>query len=208
VTWAMTHSGLSATVDHNGAADVNSSRTHWDGIDDASLACAAAQGDQRAFAVLVSRHQSGVEHLVSRFCQDPTGIEDLAQEVFVKAFLNLGGLRNGSMFRGWLHRIAANTCIDWLRRRKAEAGVVAGLEDSLPDERETARIEARDARRRLESAMSVLGPKDRLLVVLLGLEGKSVEEVAELTGLSRVNVKVRAFRARRKLKAFLEKEHG
>lgn len=177
-----------------------------EGIDDGALAAAAAKGDQRAFAALVSRHQTGVMHLVSRFCSDPDGIEDLAQEVFVKAYLNLGTLRNGAVFRGWLHRIAANTCIDWLRRRKGDADMVAGLEDSLPDERDQAAFEARDARRRLEAAMSVLGPRDRLLMVLLGLEGKSVEEVADMTGMTRVNVKVRAFRARRKLRAYLEKE--
>jgi RNA polymerase sigma-70 factor (ECF subfamily) len=182
--------------------------TKLDGIDDGALAAAAARGDQRAFAVLVSRHQAGVLHLVSRFCDDPNGMEDLVQEVFVKAYLNLGTLRNGAVFRGWLHRIAANTCIDWLRRRKADADVVGGLEASLPDERGAALLEAREARRRLEAAMSVLGPKDRLLLVLLGLEGKSVEEVAGMTGMTRVNVKVRAFRARRKLKAYLEKEHG
>ncbi|WP_052278996.1 RNA polymerase sigma factor [Solidesulfovibrio magneticus] len=183
-------------------------RPRLEGIDDAALARAAFEGDQQAFAALVVRHGPGVAHLASRFCRDPAGVEDLAQEVFVKAYLNLGGLRDWGMFRGWLHRIAANTCIDWLRRRKIEDGLVGGLEDTLPDEGEAARREAREARRRLEAAMAVLGPKDRLLVALLGLEGKSVEEVAALTGLTRVNVKVRAFRARRKLKAFLEKDHG
>ena len=179
-----------------------------DGLDDALLARAAAQGDQRAFAALVSRHRAGIEHLVSRFCQDADGMEDLAQEVFIKAYFNLGALRNESVFRGWLHRIAANTCIDWLRRRKAEDGLLDGLVPTMPDEREEARAEAREARRRLEAAMAVLGPRDRRLLALLGLEGKSVEEVADLTGLTRVNVKVRAFRARRKLKAFLEKDRA
>lgn len=182
--------------------------TLGDSRDDAALAGDAAKGDQRAFATLVARHQAGVAHLVSRFCNDPDLREDLVQEVFVKAYLNLGTLRNGSVFRGWLHRIASNTCIDWLRRQKAEAGVVAGLEESLPDERDLGRLEAREARRRLEEALTVLRPADRTLMVLLGLEEKSVEEVAALTGLTRVNVKVRAFRARKKLKAFLEKDHG
>ena len=64
------------------------------------------------------------------------------------------------------------------------------------------------ARQRLETAMSVLAPTDRKLLVLLGLEEKSVQEVAGLTGLTQVNVKVRAFRARRKLRVFLEKERS
>lgn len=133
-------------------------------------------------------------------------MEDLAQDVFVKAYLNLHALRNGAVFKSWLHRITANTCIDWLRHCHLESGFVSGLEETLPDERIQARVEARDARKRLEAAMTVLGPRDQHLLVLLGLEGKSVEEVADLTGLSRVNVKVRAFRARRKLRAALEKD--
>ena len=205
---ATTRNGECVKPGGNGALRPVRARIRLDGIDDATLARAAAQGDQKAFAALVDRHRPGVAHLASRFCHEPAGVEDLAQEIFVKAYLNLGGLRDGAMFRSWLHRIAANTCIDWLRRRKAEVGLVGGLDESLPDEGELARGQAREARRRLEAAMAVLGPKDRLLVALLGLEGKSVEEVAELTGLSRVNVKVRAFRARRKLKAFLEKDHG
>lgn len=183
-------------------------QTKIEHIDDAALAKAAAAGDQRAFAILVARHQDGVVQLVSRFCQDAAGIEDLAQDVFVKAYLNLGALRDGAVFKGWLHRIAANTCIDWLRRRRSETGFVDDLESNIPDERELARGEAWDARERLEAAMAVLAPCDRKLMVLLGIEGKSVEEVANLTGLSRVNVKVRAFRARRKLRAFLEKERA
>ncbi|MGD9609032.1 MAG: RNA polymerase sigma factor [Desulfovibrionaceae bacterium] len=179
-----------------------------DHIDDAALAVAAANGDQRAFAKLVNRHTSSVLRLVSRFCHDSAGMEDLAQEIFVKAYLNLGALRNGAVFKGWLHRIATNTCIDWLRRGKAEAALLDGLEDNLPDERVQARAEARDARQRLETAMSVLAPTDRKLLILLGLEEKSVQEVAGLTGLTQVNVKVRAFRARRKLRAFLEKERS
>jgi len=203
---AITRSG--ECVPGNGSAQATECGSRLEGIDDGALARAAAGGDQRAFAALVDRHRSGVAHLAARFCQEPEGVEDLAQEVFVKAYLNLGGLRDGATFRSWLHRIAANTCIDWLRRRKAEAGLVGGLEDSLPDEAEMARCQAREARRRLEAAMTVLGPKDRLLVALLGLEGKSVEGVSRMTGLTPVNVKVRAFRARRKLKAFLEKDHG
>jgi len=179
-----------------------------DHIDDAALARSAAEGDQRAFAVLVSRHRAGVLRLVARYCRDLSIMEDLAQDVFVKAYLNLGALRNGAVFKSWLHRITANTCIDWLRHNKTESGMTDDLEETLPDERYQARTEARDAHNRLQAAMRVLGPRDQRLLVLLGLEGKSVEEVADLTGLSRVNVKVRAFRARRKLRAFLEKDHG
>jgi len=179
-----------------------------DHIDDAALARAAAAGDQQAFAKLVARHRPGVLRLVSRYCRDVATMEDLAQDVFVKAYLNLHSLHNGALFKSWLHRITANTCIDWLRHCKAEIGVLDSLAETLPDERYQAWTEARDARNRLREAMAILGPRDRRLLVLLGLEGKSVEEVAGLTGLSRVNVKVRAFRARRKLRAFLEKTHG
>jgi len=84
---------------------------------------------------------------------------------------------------------------------------VGGLEATLPDERELDRLAAREARQRLEVAMAVLPPADQRLLHLLGIEEKSVKEVAGLTGLTRVNVKVRAYRARRKLRAFLEKEY-
>ena len=58
-------------------------------------------------------------------------MEDLAQDVFVKAYLNLGALRNGAVFKSWLHRITANTCIDWLRHNKTESGMAFNLKKAV-----------------------------------------------------------------------------
>ena len=172
---------------------------------DEELLHAHLRGDPDAFTTLIERHHNHLWAVALRTCGNPHDAADALQETLISAYQTAGQFRGDGPVAGWLHRIAANTCIDWLRRRKVEEALVEELEDTLPDEGEAARREAREAGRRLEAAMAVLGPGDRRLVALLALEGKSVEEVAALTGLSRVNVKVRAFRARRKLKAFLEK---
>lgn len=126
-------------------------------------------------------------------------VDDLAQETFVRAYFRLDSFRHESPFIYWLKQVAIRLCIDDMRRRKGR-GVEEAIEDSEermagPDQRK--RIESRMA---LEKMLEQISPVDRMVLVLLYGEGYGVGEVAGLTGLSQANVKVRAFRLRRRLR--------
>jgi len=142
-----------------------------------------------------------------------TGEEDLAQLVFMKLFQHLDSFNNQAPLEHWVARIAVNTCLNELRAEKArpelrwadlseaEERVVEKL-SSGPEDLDPAQDYA--ARDLAEQLLGLLRPKDRLIVQMLHMEGCSVEEVHEKTGWSRVMIKVRAFRARQKLRKHYE----
>ncbi len=158
-------------------------------------------GADEAFAALVRRYRTHVFGIAGRFARNDHELDDICQDIFIKAYRNLGSYRADAPFGHWLSRIAVRTCYDLLRRRRAERGY-------LPLEGiDLAAAECGDAaaaRELLDWAMGKLGAEERLVITLLELEEKTVREVAELTGWSESNVKVRAFRARNALKKILE----
>jgi RNA polymerase sigma-70 factor (ECF subfamily) len=173
---------------------------------DDTLVCSARKGDDGAFNALVTRHKRRVFGLAARFARDPDELEDLCQDVFIKAYENLGSFRGDAPFEHWLIRIATHTCHDALRRRRRETGTasydsfVHGVADQTAESHHT----AGEARALLKWAMSRLSPDEQLVITLLELEEYSVREVAGLTGWSEANVKVRGHRARNALKRILE----
>lgn len=170
------------------------------------LVHAAVRGDESAFGTLVTRHKRRVFGLAARFARDNDELEDMCQDVFIKAFENLKGYRGDAPFEHWLTRIAVNVCHDTLRRRRRESGnacyddMIGGIADSA----DMARQATRQARMVLHGAMLRLSPDEQLIITLLELEEYTVREVAELTGWSEGNVKVRGHRARQALKRILE----
>ena len=118
---------------------------------------------------------------------------------------NLGKFRNDAPFEHWLSKLAVNACYDMLRKRQRDADKVPleSVEFSLssPDSQDR---RSRDAWHLLRRSLARLCPEDRLVITLLNLEEKSVREISDLTGWTEAKVKVRAFRARRKLKKILE----
>ena len=163
------------------------------------------RGDERAFGELANRHKSRVFGLASRFARNPADLEDICQEVFIQAFFKLRQFRGDSPFGHWLLRIATFKCYDYLRRRRRDgeveilsesAGEIAGPGPAAPN----ADLE------RLDAALAQLSVKERLIITLLEIEDRSVQEVATLTGWSAANVKVRAFRARGILRKLLEQK--
>ena len=143
-----------------------------------------------------------------------TSEEDLVQTVFMKMFANLEQFEGRVPVAHWVSRIAVNTCLSALKAEKSrpelrwadlsEEGqaVVESLAVEREDAMETSGASARELVRDL---LARLNPADRLVVTLLHLEEKSVAEVQKITGWSAPLVKVRAFRARRKLQKILEK---
>ena len=166
-------------------------------------------GDDEAFAVLVRRYRSRVFGIAGRFARNDPELDDVCQEIFIKAYQNLRKFRGDAPFEHWLSRLAVRSCYDLLRKTRRDRANVS-LDNinltpmNLTADTPTPSVEVREL---LEFGLSQLDVKDRLVITLLELEEKSVREVAELTGWSEGNVKVRAFRARQALKKVLEANH-
>ncbi len=172
---------------------------------DEHLVEAALGGDQEAFGELAARHKGRVFGLVSRFAANGADLEDICQDVFIQAYFNLRQFRRESPFQHWLLRIATFKCYDYLRRHKKErAGTSMDLllESGYEPEAATPRAVHPDVER-LYVALARLTPKERLVITLLELEDRTLQEVAQLTGWTVGNVKVRAFRARASLHRLL-----
>lgn len=169
--------------------------------------------DQAAARELVEHLHPLVIRIVRAHLPRRVQEEDLSQEVFLKMFTRIEQYKGSVPFTHWVSRIAVTTCIDQLRAQKRrpefrwadlsenEAGV---LDSVLTNERDVAPDDALAARELVHKLLGQLKPEDRLVIQLLDLEQKSVAEVSQLTGWNQALVKVRAFRARRKLKKFFE----
>jgi len=175
-----------------------------DELTDEHLIQSTLAGDDEAFAELVRRHKRKVFGIAARFARNDHELDDICQEIFVKAYQKLKGFRGESPFEHWVSRIAVHACYDFLRRTRHDRENISldGIEIGTLDN-----VSARDAAEILQWAMVRLSAEERLVIALLELEEKSVRETAELTGWSESNVKVRAFRARQALKKILETSH-
>ena len=179
--------------------------------DDAELLQRIRNGAQDEFGELVRRHQARVFAILSRYERDHQRLEDLAQEIFLKVWRALDQFDGRAPFEHWLSRIAVHAALDHLRKQKRvrnEIGFDELGDDALewlrgPDEAETPG--SGEAREILEAGMRELSPEDRLVLTLLEIEDRSVKDVSALTGWSGVAVRVRAMRARGKLKKALER---
>lgn len=179
-----------------------------DDASDASLLARAAAGEAAAFDLLVGRWNNRVFRLALRFFRRPEDAEEIVQEVFLKVYRTTAGYRSEAPFEHWLLRIATRACVDRLRERRRRPESV--LADVTPDAGSWldaaltgAALEAQQAeaaRTLAADLLATLPPKDRMVLVLLDLEGLSAREVAAATGSTRAAVKVRAFRARRALR--------
>jgi RNA polymerase sigma-70 factor (ECF subfamily) len=184
---------------------------------DADLVAAVRAGDEAAFEKLFERHRRRVALIASRFFKRRDQIEEIVQESFMKTYFALPAFSNaqGASFASWLARIAFNTCYDELRRarRRPESAASNLTEEEIAQLRE--RVSAEEADRKIEEAavdrdlahklLSRLSPEDRLVLVMLEVEGMSVAEIASLTRWSVSKVKVRAHRARAALRRMLHK---
>lgn len=181
------------------------------------------QGDVNAFGLLLDRYKELAVKIIKKRVP-PSEVEDIAQEVFVKAYQSLPGFDPESHFRKWLSTIAVRTCYDYWRKtyRIRELPMSAltqrhgeWLEDVILSE-STASADGRthqaEAKEVLAWALDRLSPENRMVVEMVYLEGMTEREAAELLGWSTANVKVRAFRSRRRLlkllSGLMEREEG
>lgn len=179
-------------------------------ISDETVVKTILGGDPDAYAILIERYRGKILGAASRFARNKHELEDLGQEIFLKAWKGLKSFRADAPFEHWLMRLASRCCYDFLRRNRryreneVSRELVDETGDRLPDQSEGNReLEAGEAREVLHQAMAKLKPKDQLVLNLKELQRKSIREIAELTGWSETNVKVRAMRARNRLKETL-----
>ncbi len=179
--------------------------------DDATLVVRTLDGSADAFRRLVERYQRPVLSLIARMVGDPALAEDLAQEVFVKAYRKLATFDHRRKLSSWLFKIAHNTTIDHLRRVRPETvpleataadgeeswEVLRADESGNPDRR----AERSELMAGLEAALRRLNPDYREILLLRFREGLAYHEIAEVTGLAMGTVKVRLHRARKRLAA-------
>jgi RNA polymerase sigma-70 factor (ECF subfamily) len=172
---------------------------------DRELIVRAQQGDRSAHEAIVNQYSTMVFRLVSRFFRYREDVEDIAQDVFLKLFARIDQVRPDENFPGWLARVTVNTCYDELRktRRRREAMETYGPE--MAGEQTVAPQEP-DSIGKARLALQRLDPKLRIPLVLKEVEEMSVEEIAKTMGLTQTNVKVRLFRARKKLQGMLGAE--
>lgn len=182
---------------------------------DIELAARAAAGDESAFEVLFERHRRRVSLIAGRFFRQREQIEEVVQETFTKVYFALADFdgEGDASFAAWLARIAFNASYDELRRqkRRPESALSEVSEDesewlrrNLHDESAESDIERVTVSRDLAAKLLArLGPEDRLVLVLLEVEGQSVAEIGQTLGWSVPKVKVRAHRARAALRKVL-----
>lgn len=186
------------------------------GPTDAELAAAVCEGDESAFETLFERHRRRVGTIAGRFFQQKEEIEDVVQECFTKAYFALKDFsdKSGGSVAAWLSKIAFNTCYDELRRkRRRPESLISELTDgeaqtisALCDPPDQSSIESVAVTRDLANKLlSRLSAEDRVVLVLLDVEGLSVAEIGQIMGWSSAKVKIRVFRARNDLRRILER---
>ena len=170
----------------------------------------ALEGDLRAFEELVERHTRKVVTNCRHLTRAPADAEDLAQEVFVKAFFALKKFRGGSTFRTWLQRIKVNHCLDHLRRR--EGKVHTDIEDLHTEPSEPPAAErwevTHDKRQRIEQVLDLLSDTLRVPLIMRDMDGYSYQEIADALGVGLSAVKMRIKRAREEFRRLYDQPAG
>jgi RNA polymerase sigma-70 factor (ECF subfamily) len=189
--------------------------------DDEELLRRIHLGDIDQFAELISRHQKHVTRIVCRRVPADC-VDEIAHDVFVRAYVGLTKFSHSVAFEHWLAGIAVRTCYDFWRTRKGEALPASALTDehqqwidriltAQSDDQFFEQARRREATEVLEWALKQLSPENRAVLTLVYLDEYSVREAAQLLGWSMINVKVRAHRARHALRTILAnhyREHG
>ncbi len=176
--------------------------------DDRELVRWAQAEDKEAFEELIRRHQHRVFAVAGGILRRREDVEDIAQQVFIKAYYSLKRFDQRAAFSTWLYKITVNECWDLLRKKKVRPLVYeADLSEEqarriITSEEEGAGpdiSERLEARQRVERLLEGLDERDRLMLILKEVEGFSIEEIGKVLDLNANTVKVRLFRARRRV---------
>src|SRR5271168_2207906 len=187
-------------------------------ICDMYLVAAAKDGDHQAYAELCRRHSKQILRTVLRITRDVADAEDTLQETLLKAYVHIGRFEGRSAFSSWLTRIAVNSALMLLRKRRSQP--VCSFESGsdaegfkLPEPAETSHDPEESCiqnaiRNELVQAIRYLSPTLRVVMQIRYRDEASVAEIAQILGISEPAVKSRLFRAKLQIRMHLDKNHG
>jgi RNA polymerase sigma factor (sigma-70 family) len=180
------------------------------GLSDTDIIGRVLQGQQAVFSQLVERYQNYVFTLVLRFIESREDAEEVAQDVFIKAYRSLADFRGESKFSTWLFTITRTSCISFLRKKKLNtlsldnertglqvANTESGFRANL--------IEQKSRHAMLNEAIGMLSADDSQVLTLFYKGEQTLEEIAHIMGMETNTVKVKLHRARQRLKDKMEK---
>lgn len=192
-----------------GSKVASKSRVDYLNTPEGALVRRAQAGDEAAFREVVERYQSKVFSIIHGIVRQRNDVEDIAQQVFAKVYLSLKSFDFRSSLITWIYKITVNECFDFLRKRKVRRLVyesdlsedeVRRMENTEPAvDRHVPADSSLAQRDYVFKLLSRVSEEDRTLLILKEVEGYSVEELAEQTGMNENTIKVKLFRARQKL---------
>jgi RNA polymerase sigma-70 factor (ECF subfamily) len=179
------------------------------GLNDNELISRVLNGDQQAYAGLVSRYQSYVFTLALRMVKTREDAEEVAQDAFIKAYKYLADFKGASKFSTWLYTIVNNTAISFLRKKKVEIHSldnekVFEVADSKESGMGANMVEQKSKLAMVHEAIAMLNPDDAQIITLFYKAEQSLEEPAQILGIEINAAKVRLYRARTRLKEKME----
>ena len=180
------------------------------GLGDNEIISRVLQGEQNAYAELVNRYQGYVFTLILRMVKSREDAEEIAQDVFVKAYRSLADFRGESKFSTWLYTITNTTSITFLRKKKLEVHSldnekVFEVADSKDSGFRANLVEQKSRVNMVNEAIAMLSPDDAEIITLFYKAEQNLEEISRILGLEANTVKVRLHRARGRLKEKMEK---
>jgi len=181
----------------------------YENSQEGALVRRAQMGDESAFQEIVERYQSKVFSIIHGIIRQRNDIEDIAQQVFSKVYFSLRNFDFRSSLITWIYKITVNECFDYLRKKKVRKLVyesdlsedeVRRVENTEPAVDRQVPVDQNLARRDyVIKLLTRVSEEERTLLMLKEVEGRSVEELAEMTGMNENTIKVKLFRARQKL---------
>lgn len=160
-------------------------------------------GNVRAYAILVEKHKEMVFSIALKILHNREDAEEIAQDVFVKAYQSLANFKNEAKFSTWLYRIVYNTAISKVRKKKVELSPLddATINNYSDDTSENQFLLSDDPDRfeLLQKALQSLPEDENVIVSLFYQNDSSIEDISSVTGLTVANVKVKLHRIRKKL---------
>lgn len=188
-------------------------------VDENKLVNKAVKGDNSAFEALMEKHMGIIYNIALRMAANQDDAEDMTQEIMIKIFRSLGSFKGNSKFSTWIYRVAVNTCLDELKKKKNKKHLSLDAEISGDDGENQIEIkddspspeklaEQNELRDMVAAAVKLLSDEHRAVIVLRDIRGMSYSEIAGILGCSDGTVKSRISRARAQLKMILEKEYN